>query len=160
MWHQWAASAVMLVTAFWQAHICTWRTLYLASVQYSVSLQNNYDLCSHKDGARKSMNRRRQDLKFYYTTYSTWSLHSLCTHMPWMLNTSSFRMLWLIILQHSRLKSSFRGSSMFGWLWSFKCLPWSPLCLPWCHWKQDDTRSTAEWEWTLQLCGSLADVCR
>lgn len=35
-----------------------------------------------------------------------------CTHsalMPWMSNTSSFQMLWLIILQHSRLKSSFRG---------------------------------------------------
>lgn len=99
----------MLVTVFWQAHICTWRTLYLASIQYSVSLQNNYHLCSYKDGTRKAMKRSRQNLKFYYTTHSAWKVHSLCIHMTWMSNTSSFQMLWLIILQHSRLKSSFRG---------------------------------------------------
>lgn len=99
----------MLVTAFWQAHICTWRTLYLASFQYSVSLKNNYDLCSYKDGARKAVNRSRQNLKFYSATHSTWKVHSLCIHMTWMSNTSSFQMLWMMILKHSRLKSSFRG---------------------------------------------------
>lgn len=46
------------------------------------SLQNNYDLCSHKDRARKAMNRSTQDLKFYYTKHSTWKLHSLCIHVP------------------------------------------------------------------------------
>lgn len=97
----------MLVTASWQARICTWRTLYLASIQHSVSLQNKYDLCSHKDGARNAMNRSRQDLKFYYTTHSLWKLHSLCTHA---LNVKYFKLSdALIILQHSRLKSSFRG---------------------------------------------------
>lgn len=87
-----------------------WRTLYLASIQCSVSLQNKCDLFSQKDGPRKAINRSRQDMVFYYTTHSTWKLHSFCTHMPWMSNTSSFQMLLLIILQRSRLKSNFRGS--------------------------------------------------
>lgn len=99
----------MYITAFWQGNSCTWKTQYLASIQHSVSLQNKCDLCSQKDGARKAINRRRQDMMFYYTTGSAWKLHSLCTHMPWMSNTYSIQMFLVINVQCSRLKSYFRS---------------------------------------------------
>lgn len=99
----------MYITAFWQGNSCTWKTQYLASIQHSVSLQNKCDLCSQKDGARKAINRKRQDMMFYYTTGSAWKLHSLCTHMPWMSNTYSIQMFLVINVQCSRLKSYFRS---------------------------------------------------
>lgn len=102
----------MYITAFWQGNSCTWKTQYLASIQHSVSLQNKCDLCSQKDGARKAINRRRQDMMFYYTTGSAWKLHSLCTHMPWMSNTYSIQMFLVINVQCSRLKSYFSSCGM------------------------------------------------
>lgn len=58
---------MMQITAFWQANSCAWRTFYLASIQHSVSLQKKCDLCSQKDGARKTIKGIRQDMMFYYT---------------------------------------------------------------------------------------------
>lgn len=51
-------------------------------------------------------------MMFYYTTCSTWKLHSLCTHMPRTSNASSIEIFLLIILQCSRLKFNFRGAGV------------------------------------------------
>lgn len=144
----------MYITAFWQGNSCTWKTQYLASIQHSVSLQNNCDLCSQKDGARKAINRRRQDMMFYYTTGSAWKLHSLCTHMPWMSNTYSIQMFLVINVQCGRLKSYFRSCGV-SFLTAVLWLPLLESCLlfsltdllfvqsRWCPSKQHWARSAA-----------------